>query len=322
MWLVVGLVLILAGANLLTDGSSSISSRLGVSDMMVGLTVVAFGTSAPELSISVISAMQGSAPLAVGNVVGSNIFNILAIVGITAMIRPLGVEKSVMTTEIPIVIVVSLILLVLGNSALINGSGQNMVTRIDGMFLLLAFMLFMRNTFTKAKAEMALAKDESMAQTPTRQMPVWKSIVWVIAGLAGLVWGGDRFVDGAGGIARAMGVSEAVIGLTIVAAGTSLPELAASVVAAVKGKPGLAIGNVVGSNIFNILMVLGLAAVVSPLPFTGISNVDLFAMAGSAVLFWIFGWIIKMRTITRGEGAVLAACYIGYMAWIVSDAVG
>lgn len=322
MWLVVGLVLILAGANLLTDGSSSISSRLGVSDMMVGLTVVAFGTSAPELSISVISAMQGSAPLAVGNVVGSNIFNILAIVGITAMIRPLGVEKSVMTTEIPIVIVVSLILLVLGNSALINGSGQNMVTRIDGMFLLLAFMLFMRNTFTKAKAEMALAKDESMAQTPTRQMPVWKSIVWVIAGLAGLVWGGDRFVDGAGGIARAMGVSEAVIGLTIVAAGTSLPELATSVVAAVKGKPGLAIGNVVGSNIFNILMVLGLAAVVSPLPFTGISNVDLFAMAGSAVLFWIFGWIIKMRTITRGEGAVLAACYIGYMAWIVSDAVG
>lgn len=322
VWLVVGLVLILVGANALTDGSSSIASRLGVSDMMVGLTVVAFGTSAPELSISVISALHGSAPLAVGNVVGSNIFNVLAIVGITAMIRPLGVEKSVMTTEIPIMIVASLILLALGNSSVLNGSGANVVSRIDGMFLLLAFALFMRNTFTRAKVEMKELRSEPDAPAPTKLMPVWKSIVWVIGGLAGLVWGGDRFVEGASGIARTMGVSEAVIGLTIVAAGTSLPELATSIVAAVKGKPGLAIGNVVGSNIFNILMVLGLTSIVSPLPFTGIGNVDLLTMVGSAVLFWIFGWIINTRTITRGEGVVLTACYVGYMVWIVSGAMG
>lgn len=314
IWLVVGLVLILGGANALTDGASAVASRLGVSDLVIGLTVVAFGTSAPELAISIISAASGSAPLAVGNIVGSNIFNVLVIIGVTALVRPIVVEKTVMTAEIPIMIVVSLIMLALGNSAWLNGSGTNMITRVDGIFLLLAFLLFMRRTFAMAKSDAPQA-DEPAAKPG--KMPAWKAAVWIIGGLAALVWGGDRFVAGATGVARALGVSEAVIGLTIVAAGTSLPELATSVVAAVKGKPGLAVGNVIGSNIFNVFMVLGLTAVIKPLPFGSIGNYDLGTLVASSVLFWLFGWFYKKRTITRIEGAILAACYVAYTVFLL-----
>ncbi len=313
-WLVLGLVLILGGANALTDGASSVASRLGVSDLVIGLTVVAFGTSAPELAISIISAASGSTSLAVGNIVGSNIFNVLAIIGITALVRPIIVRKTVMTAEIPIMILVSLIMLALGNSAWLNGSGVNEINRVDGIFLLLAFMLFMRRTFAMAKAG---APESDAASAKTEQMPGWKIAVWIIGGLAALVWGGDRFVAGATGVARRLGVSEAVIGLTIVAAGTSLPELATSVVAAVKGKPGLAVGNVIGSNIFNVFMVLGLTAVIKPLPFGSIGNYDLGALVISSVLFWLFGWFYKKRTITRMEGFVLFACYVVYTVFLL-----
>ncbi len=317
VWLVAGLVLILAGANALTDGASAVARRMGISDLVVGLTVVAFGTSAPELVISVLSASDGHAPLAIGNVVGSNIFNILVIIGITALVRPITVERSVMTMEIPMVILSSVILLVMGNSALLNGSGINEVSRVSGIFLLIFFLLFMRYTFASAK-EPQLAAQSTEEEKPVALMPVWRSIVYVLAGLAALVWGGDRFVDGASGIAAGLGVSEAVIGLTIVAAGTSLPELATSIVAAVKGKPGLAIGNVIGSNIFNVLMVLGLSATITPLPFGSIGNLDLMTLLGASVAFYLFGWLFKERTITRVEGAILTAGYVAYICVLLS----
>lgn len=318
IWLIVGLVLILVGANALTDGASSIAKRMGISDLVVGLTVVAFGTSAPELAISVLAATAGSAPLAIGNVVGSNIFNILVIIGVTAMVRPIVVERSVMTMEIPMLILSSVILLLLGNSGLIDGTGVNEVSRVSGIFLLIFFLLFMRYTFASAKRQPddSDPADAEVAKKP--EMPIWRAVLYVLAGLAALIWGGDKFVDGASGIASALGVSDAVIGLTIVAAGTSLPELATSVVAAMKGKPALAVGNVIGSNIFNVLMVLGVSATITPLPFGTIGNLDLLTLMGASIAFYLFGWIIKERTITRGEGAVLFLGYIGYIAVLLS----
>lgn len=325
VWLVVGLGLILWGANALTDGSSSVAARLGVSELVIGLTVVAFGTSTPELVISIISGMNGSAPLAVGNVVGSNIFNILGIIGITALVKPIKVERTVMTTELPIVILSSVVLWALGNSSRINGTDANIISRTDGIFLLIAFALFMRHTFAIARASQSTVPESATTsgsaadvQAATegesvRQMPVWRAILWILLGLAALIFGGDRFVSGASTIALSAGVSEAVVGLTIVAIGTSLPELATSVVAAYKGNPGLAVGNVIGSNIFNIFFVLGVTATITPLPFKGIDNIDLGTLLVASALFWISGRVYKERTITRSEGLVLTLCYVAYM---------
>lgn len=316
-FLILGLALILVGANILTDGASAIAKRWGVSDLIIGLTVVAFGTSAPELVISLISAIQGNAELAIGNVVGSNIFNILVIIGVTAMVMPIKVERSIMTNEIPLVILSSIALLVMGNTPLLDGASVMALTRSDGIVLLLFFMIFMRYTFAQAKTGVQSGDEDN---APTKAMPMWKAIVWVIGGLAALIYGGDRFVAGASGIASLLGVSDAIIALTIVAAGTSLPELATSVTAALKGKTGIAIGNVIGSNIFNIFLVLGCSATVHPLTFNGIGNFDLLTLTGASLLFWLFGWFFKKRTITRAEGFILTACYIAYVTLLILTA--
>lgn len=317
LWLLLGLVLILVGANALTDGASAIAKKWGVSDLVIGLTVVAFGTSAPELAISLVSAFQGNAPMAIGNVVGSNIFNVFVIIGIVSLVRPIKVEKSIMVNEIPLVILSSLALLAIGCGDLLGVPGPRVLQRPHGILLLLFFMIFMRYTFSQAKgATPGDPSEENAAMKPA--MPMWKAVVWVIGGLAALVYGGDRFVDGASGIAASLGMSDALIGLTIVAAGTSLPELATSVTAALKGKTGIAVGNVIGSNIFNIFLVLGLTGTISPLPFGGISEIDLMVMTLAAVLFWMFSWKFAERTITRWEGGLLFACYIAYIAAQIS----
>lgn len=320
VYLLGGLMLILGGANYLTDGSSAVARRMGISDLVVGLTVVAFGTSTPELAIGIISAIQGNAELAVGNTVGSNIFNILAIIGITSIVRPIKVEKSIMTNEIPLVILSSIVLIVMANGPLLDGDPSAIITRIDGIILLLFFAIFMRYTFAQARTKGN--NDDPAAQKATKRpsLSMWRSILFIIGGLAALVFGGDLFVDGASEIARRFGVSDAVIGLTIVAVGTSLPELAASVTAAVKGMPGLAIGNVIGSNIFNIFLVLGSAATIAPLPLGNVTNIDLGVLLFASLLFWVFGQFFKTRTFTRAEGVLMAACYIGYMIWLVISA--
>lgn len=321
VWLIVGLVLILVGANALTDGASSLARRWGMSDLVVGLTVVAFGTSAPELVISLLSSIEGNAGLAIGNVVGSNIFNVCAIIGITALVRPIRVERGILMNDIPLVILSALVLLAMGNGALLDGASTNILGRTDGVVLLLFFLIFMRYTFASAKSCENPADDPSAgAVAESKLMPMWKSLVWVAGGLAGLIYGGDRFVAGASGIASSFGVSDAVVGLTIVAAGTSLPELATSVVAAVKGKSDMAVGNVIGSCIFNIFMVLGCAAVVRPLPFGEVGNFDLLTLTGSCLLFWVFGWLFRQRTITRIEGALLTLVYVGYLVVLCLNA--
>ena len=316
IFLVVGLVLILGGANFLTDGASAIAKRMGISDLVVGLTVVAFGTSAPELAISVFSAVNGSSELAVGNVVGSNIFNVLVIIGVTAMVVPMKIQRSVMINEIPLVILSSVALVVMSNGPWLDGVPSAVITRVDGLLLLLFFAIFMRYTFSQAKS--AAPSDPAAANaSAVPKMPVWRSVLYVVGGLAALVYGGDRFVAGASDIASALGVSEAVIGLTIVATGTSLPELATSVAAALKGQPGIGLGNVIGSNIFNIFMVLGVSATISPLPLGNVGNMDMGVLVGSALMFWVFGWLFGTRTITRVEGSVLVLGYIAYVTALV-----
>lgn len=313
--LIGGLALILIGANCLTDGASSVAKKWGVSDLVIGLTIVAFGTSAPELVISSLSAINGSAELAIGNVVGSNIFNILAIIGCVALVMPIKVEKSIMSNEIPLVILSAIAILFCANDILLSGSSTDLLSRGDGLILLLFFAIFMRYTFSIAKNGNS---EDSTEEVKT--MSGIKAILFILGGLAGLIFGGHFFVDGASGIASSMGVSESVIGLTIVAAGTSLPELATSVVAALKKNSGMAIGNVIGSNIFNSFFVLGCASTITPLSMGGINNIDLLTMVGASVLFFIFGWLYKQRTITRIEGAAMVACYIAYTTFLVMQA--
>ncbi len=310
--LIGGLALIIGGANCLTDGASSVAKKWGVSDLVIGLTIVAFGTSAPELVISTISAINGSAELAIGNVVGSNIFNILMIIGCVALVLPIKIEKSIMNNEIPLVILSSLAILFCANDITLNGGTTNLISRSDGLILLLFFAIFMRYTFSIATKG---GGDDSAEEVKT--MSGIKATLFILGGLLGLIFGGQFFVDGASGIAISMGISESVVGLTIVAAGTSLPELATSITAALKKNPGIAIGNVIGSNIFNSFFILGCASTINPLPMGGITNFDILSMVGASVLFFIVGWLFKQRTITRLEGAIMTTCYIAYTTYLV-----
>lgn len=305
--LVGGLLLILGGANYMTDGAAALAKRLGMSEFIVGLTVVSMMTSAPELVVSIMSAANASAQMAIGNIVGSNIFNVLVIIGVVAVIKPIKIGKGILANEIPLVILSSVALLVMGNAPLLDG-GAHVLTRVDGLILLLFFIIFMRYTIASAKKQ-----PDQVAETPVKPLSLPRSLVYLIGGLAALVFGGQWFVDGASGLARALGWSEALIGLTILAAGTSLPELATSVAAARKGMSGICIGNVIGSCIFNIFFVLGLTSVISPLDFGGIGNLDLLTMTGAAVLFLIVGWWWGERTINRAEGAVMIALYVAYI---------
>ncbi len=319
VYLVAGLVLILAGANYLTDGSSAIARRLGVSDLVVGLTVVAFGTSTPELVVTLMSAINGATSLAVGNVVGSNIFNILVIIGVTALIRPMKVERTVNNVDLPLVVLASVALLAVSLGPML-GTCNPMpeITRVDGILFLLFFLIFMRLTLARARAGVGDAAPEA-PKAEEKKSSVVKSVLFIIGGLAGLIFGGQLFVDGASGIARSLGVSEGVIGLTIVAIGTSLPELATSIAAALKGMGGMAIGNVIGSNIFNVFFIAGAGAVVKPLQFGTIGLVDMLVFTAASVLFFLSGRYIGKSVINRFEGAAMLLLYIAYTAWLITS---
>ena len=307
--LIGGLALILCGANYMTDGAASLAKRMGMSDFLVGLTVVSMMTSAPELVVSLTSAVNGSAQMAIGNIVGSNIFNILVIIGVVAVIHPIRIGKGILINEIPLVILSSAVLLIMGNSYLLDGN-SNVLTRVDGLIMLLFFIIFMRYTIGSAKRTPGVDSSEASV----KELSLTKSLIFLSGGLGALIYGGDIFVDGACGLARAMGWSEALIGLTILAAGTSLPELATSVAAARKGLGGMCVGNVIGSCIFNIFFVLGATATVRPMDFGNIGNFDLLTMTIASLLFWIMGWWWGDRTINRTEGVILVLLYAAYIA--------
>lgn len=318
VFLCVGLLLILTGANFLTDGATAVARRMRVSDLVIGLTIVAFGTSMPEFVISVLSSLRGNAGIAIGNVVGSNIFNILMIVGCTALVAPIAIGRSTLEKEIPLVVLSSLVLYVCSQDMLIDGATSDVISRADGIVLLAFFCIFMAYTFSIARSGAAVPQPGDKG--PEKQMKTWVAVLCILGGLAGLIFGGQWFVDGATGIARSLNVSESVIGLTIVAAGTSLPELATSIVAAVKNNPGIAIGNVVGSSLFNVFFILGTAATIRPLSAASVSPADYLVLIGASLLLFFFGAAFGKRTITRTEGAVMAACFIAYTVYLVVNA--
>lgn len=311
LWIVVGVVLVLWGADRLTEGAVSVAERLRVPQIVIGLTIVALGTSMPELCVSVLSALKGTPDLAVGNVVGSNIFNALLIVGVAALVAPMTILRSTVFKDVPCALVASVVLLMMCQNDWV-------ITRLDGAILFVFFLVFMRLTIKGATSAQPapLAAEENEASAGKQPMKGWLAVLWMVVGLAALIGGSNLFVGGATEVARALNVSDAVIGLTIVAGGTSLPELATSVVAAKKGNSGIAIGNVLGSNVLNILFILGLTGMISPMHIEGITNVDLYMMLVSTIMIWFFSF--TKYTIERWEGAVLVLTFGGYMWYLLA----
>ena len=303
--IVAGVVLVLWGADRLTDGAVALAERMKISQIVIGLTIVAVGTSAPEFCVSLVSALKGTADLAVGNVVGSNIFNTMLITGVAAMVTPMTILPSTVRQDIPIAVVASVLLMVM---VITDGD----LSRLEAVVLLMGFVAFMWLTLRRAKGQ----SDEAAA---TKGYSVGRSLLLLIVGLACLVVGSNIFVDGATEVAARLGVSEAVIGLTVVAGGTSLPELATSVVAARKGNSGIAIGNVLGSNVMNLLLILGGAGLICPMTVMGITAVDFAVLTGSILLLWLFA--NTKLTLARWEGAVLTVLFLAYMTWLVAQVV-
>ncbi len=315
--IIIGLVILILGAEGLVRGASSLASKLKISALIIGLTVVSFGTSAPELTVNILAAVNDSPDLAIGNIVGSNIANILLILGITALITSMKVKRSTVWKEIPFAILGVVLLLVMGNDLFFDGALISDIGRTDGIALLAFMGIFMYYVFGLARHDRTAAAEMSEDTGEIKEYPMIASIGLTLAGLTGLVIGGRLLVNGAIDIAEAAGLSEALIGLTIVAIGTSLPELATSVVAALKKQADIAIGNVVGSNIFNIFFVLGTTSVILPLPFSSAINIDIGVAILSTVLLFFFMFIGRRRQLGRPEGAIFLGLYIVYMVYLV-----
>lgn len=301
--IILGVAMVLYGADLLTEGASALARRMNVPDIIIGLTIVAAGTSAPELFVSIVSALKGTPDLAVGNVVGSNTMNCMLIVGCAAMVTPMTVSRSTVRKDIPFSVGASVLLLLLTLNSFLGFS--------DGLILLTGFVAFMAYTLSQAKS------GQTERPHVTKQLRPVYAVLYVLGGLAMLVCGSNLFVDSASSVAYSLDISEGVVGLTIVAGGTSLPELATSVVAARKGQSAIAIGNVIGSNVFNILLILGVTATLSPMQIKGITTIDMAVMLLSVFLVWLFA---RTRyVVTRWEGAILVGGYLAYLAWLLSN---
>lgn len=302
--LITGVAVVLWGADRLTEGAVGLAERMGVSQLVIGLTIVALGTSMPEFCVSLVSAIKGTSDLAVGNVVGSNIFNSMLIVGCAAMVAPMTIPKTTVRKDIPFGLIASIVLFMM----IVNGDEAD-ISRLEAGILVLMLAIYMFFTLKNAKDTTAVGTEKKEFMNP------WRAIAFLLLGLVGLVLGSNVFVDNASALARILGVSDAVIGLTVVAGGTSMPELATSIVAARKGNSGIAIGNVLGSNVFNILFILGVTGVISPMSINGITSLDLSMMIISMILLWLFSY--TKFTIERWEGVVLALLFVGYMGWLI-----
>ena len=317
--LILGLALILGGANFLTAGSAALAQRFRVPEFIVGLTIVAVGTSTPELVVSVLSAAAGNSDVAIGNIVGSNIFNVFLILGVCALIAPLPLTGGNIRRDLPFLTAVSVLLLLLTSDRLLGLGEVDAIGRIDGIVMLLLYIALIRYTIRTERRTAALATQATQTtqtEKPQRSKSLWLIVVMIGGGLAGLVFGGELFLDSATAIARALGVSESVIAITLVAGGTSLPELASSVVSLLKGKSEMALGNVIGSNIANILLILGLSATIHPLTLGGITRIDLLTVLLSSVLLFVTAFTFRRKAVDRWEGAiflVIYALYIGYL---------
>lgn len=347
--LIFGLVLILLGASILTDGASAVARKFGLSDFIIGLTIVAMGTSMPELVVSLFSAIEGNADMAVGNVIGSNIFNILLILGLTSLVVPIGLTGGNVRKDIPFGLLASTVLLIVGSDIYLDKVSCNVISRADGLIFLCFFIVFMvytwlssekstnaidyKNTGKSATQENKYIKSPSQTvesidsgslnkfmkfiKTPWAEQHISIAILFIILGLCGLIFGGDLFLGSAQSIAHRLGIPDSVIAITLMAGGTSLPELASCLVAAFKGKSQMALGNVIGSNIFNIFLVLGLSSLVTPLSMKQITNLDLGVLVFSSVLLFISAFTFRKREIDRVEGGIMVLMYVGYIWWLV-----
>lgn len=308
---VIGMALLLKGADWLVEGSSSLAKKFRIPDIVIGLTIVAFGTSAPELVVNLVASWQGQTEVAIGNILGSNIANMLLILGIAGVIYPLAVKRQTIWKEIPFSLLAALVVWILANDVLLDGAGLSVLSRIDGLILLCFFIIFLYyvvNIALSAKTEQAKG---------FKEMSIAKALGLTVFGLAGLVIGGKFVVDQAVAMAAALGVGQSVIALTVIAIGTSLPELVTSAVAAYKRKPDIAIGNVVGSNIFNIFWILGISAFIRPLPFDPASNLDVLVGVGASALLFIWMFIGKRHVFERWQAVLFIALYLGYLTLIV-----
>lgn len=311
MILIGALALIIVGAMLLTDGSTALAARFRVPEFIVGLTIVAVGTSMPELTVSFISALDGESAMAIGNVVGSNIFNIFAILGVCSVFSPILFTKTNIRRDIPICIGASLALLV---ATFINHD----ISRLEGILLLAAYVVMIILTIRAERRTQMLNTAATEENDNTKPMPAWRIPVWILLGLGGLIWGGDLFVDSASAIASAWGVPKSTIAITLVAGGTSLPELASSLVAIFKGRASLALGNVLGSNIANILLILGLCGSITPLSMGDVTQFDIYVVLAAAALVMVSALVIGRDKMTRFEGLVFLLCYAAYIYYLVT----
>ena len=313
--LVIGFLLLVKGADYFVEGASSIAKKLRIPTFVIGLTIVAFGTSAPELAVSISAAFKGSNDIAIGNVVGSNIFNTLVVLGASAAITPIAVEKGIIKKDYPLSIFAAILLGVLSLDMILFKAPAMTISRVDGIILLVAFAFFMYTTVKAGLKQRAAANPEHEEALANMYMPAWKSILILVVGLAGIVIGGDLSVEGAKEIARAFGLSEALIGLTIVAFGTSLPELVTSIIAARKGESDIAVGNVIGSNIFNIFFILGVSATILPMNVSSTYLYDIAVLVAVMVLSYIP--IAKTKKVSRGMGVTMVAAYLAYTVYLI-----
>ena len=310
--LIAGLLLILFGANYLVDGASSIAKRFGLSEFIIGVTIVGIGTSAPEMVVSFISSFQGKAEMAIGNIIGSNIFNTALILGVTALISPLVITKGNLKKDIPLNIFVTVLLIALGLNFTLLGLGKDQLSRIDGLILLGIFAWYLWSSFSSDSTD---GEDDSEIKNHSISV----SSIMILGGLAGLICGGKIFVSAATEIAKIFGVSDKFIAITVMAAGTSMPELATCVVAALKGRGQLALGNILGSNISNILLILGGSALISPLSFSGMSIVDMGMVLTCAIFILASSYMFKKKKLDRFEGTILLLLEAGYMWYLISS---
>lgn len=316
VFVLVGLTILILGAEGLVRGASSLARKLRISPLVIGLTIVSLGTSAPELTVNIISAVNGSSDLAVGNVVGSNLANILLILGITAMIVPLRVKSATVWKEIPLALLGAFLLFIMINDQFLDGSSTNTLTRTDGIALLSLMVIFMYYVFGMAKHDRVARRELKSVSDDVREFHPLVSSGLIVLGLLGLTAGGRLLVVGATGIAEDAGLSEALIGLTIVAIGTSLPELATSIVAALKKQADIAVGNVIGSNIFNVFLVIGTTSTILPLSPDGAINTDMLITVGATLLLFLFMFVGKKHVLSRWKGTVFVASYVIYIVFI------
>ena len=307
---ILGIALILYGANFLVKGASALARKFNISELIIGLTIVALGTSLPELVISVGSAVNGSSGIALGNVIGSNIFNTMLILGVTALITPIKFNGRMLSRELPFNLLASVVLILVAGSMVIDGSEDGFISQYSGMILLCFLAIFIRYTFS-------IPNEDGDSEEVELPLPIWKITLFIIIGLIALIFGGKMFVGSATEVARMLGMSEAIIGITIVSAGSSLPELAVSVNAARKGNVSIALGNVLGSNILNIFFILGCSASITPISLNGFSSIDFFVLLAASVLVYVVGKFGGKNIINRYEGVILTLGYIAYTTYLI-----